>query len=579
MSGTRIPPRFPLDLPGREHSKGERLFYDAFGRDERCRNMTLIHSVFISKHIKNISGEIDLVLLVPGKGIFLLEVKHGGLSKKDGIWYTHGKKGVSPLRVSPFRQLQDTARSLEIWLRDRLQDPAIIKKYGEETARSLALMRIGNGYVFSSELDWTHQDTEHEPWMICTKPMIDAPHGISSYVARLAHNYEAIPAWQRASIPDQRACNCLRDILAGDLEVHYDVLQRFADEERALQRLTREQLEVLANTRYNQRCLFTGGAGTGKTVLALELFLEKTLAGQRVALICYNKNLADRLRQQLHDVQGVDPERDIRTLHAFMLDHTGLMVPPEDQDQFFRQELVDAFLDKGTDPMFDHIIVDEAQDLLAVEYLWILNALVKGGLAQGSWTMFGDLSHQLLFKDEQQVREAIDLLGQSASYYRAPPLRINCRNTRNIGMSLPDHTGCGEFRFPEGSPDGAPLAQRFPATTNKRNEEIRTILRSLEKLPGTSITILSPRRDVLDEIAAIPEVLAKGCRLETIHSFKGLESPVVILTGFRSLLQKEDIQLLYVGMSRARHRLYLLLDLGLQDEYKQLLKRFITLSA
>lgn len=580
MSGARFPPIFPLDQRGKEQSQGERTFYEAFGRDDGCRQMTLLHSVFISRHIKNISGEIDMVILAPGKGIFLIEVKHGRLSKEDGVWYTTGKRGKFKLRVSPFCQLQDTARSLETWLKERLTDPALTRKYGAEAIHRMRQMRMGNGFVFSSEPDWQHRDTEHEPWMVMTAPMLGQPNGVSGFVDRLSRNYELLPAWQRSYVPDEQVCNYLRDILMGDLEVRYGILERFADEERALESLTQEQLKALANTRYNNRCFFEGGAGTGKTVLAVELFLEKANPEKHTALFCYNKNLARHLSDHLSKVEGVDLGRDfVGTLPAYMLKQTGLEVPPpEGQDKFFKQDLVDAFFAKEMEPQFDHIIVDEIQDLLSVEYLWVIDAMLKGGLAQGNWTFFGDLSNQLIYKEQQQVKEALDLLGQTASFYRSPPLQINCRSTRNIGMSLPDHTGCAQPLFPDMAPDGTGIVHRFPATVNKRNEELEGILAELTAIQGKDIAILAPRREVLEEIGKLAFVRNKGCRLETIHSFKGLESKVVILLGFTSLLDEDDIHLLYVGMSRARLKLYFVLDGKLQDDYRKLLKRFISLT-
>jgi superfamily I DNA/RNA helicase len=55
----------------------------------------------------------------------------------------------------------------------------------------------------------------------------------------------------------------------------------------------------------------------------------------------------------------------------------------------------------------------------------------------------------------------------------------------------------------------------------------------------------------------------------TIHAFKGLESPVVILTDIRSLATSKDFDLLYVGMSRALHRLAILCDDALREPIKK----------
>jgi superfamily I DNA/RNA helicase len=43
----------------------------------------------------------------------------------------------------------------------------------------------------------------------------------------------------------------------------------------------------------------------------------------------------------------------------------------------------------------------------------------------------------------------------------------------------------------------------------------------------------------------------------TIHAFKGLESPAIVLTSIDNLGGSNRIDLLYVGMSRALHRLHI----------------------
>ena len=55
----------------------------------------------------------------------------------------------------------------------------------------------------------------------------------------------------------------------------------------------------------------------------------------------------------------------------------------------------------------------------------------------------------------------------------------------------------------------------------------------------------------------------------TIHAFKGLEAPAVVVTDITSLVD-EQRSLLYVAMSRARIRLVLLMRESCRDAYKQL---------
>jgi superfamily I DNA/RNA helicase len=56
----------------------------------------------------------------------------------------------------------------------------------------------------------------------------------------------------------------------------------------------------------------------------------------------------------------------------------------------------------------------------------------------------------------------------------------------------------------------------------------------------------------------------------TIHSFKGLENSVIVLTDVEDLTSIAARSLLYVGMSRARQRLYMLLPEKLRSAYNKL---------
>ena len=61
-------------------------------------------------------------------------------------------------------------------------------------------------------------------------------------------------------------------------------------------------------------------------------------------------------------------------------------------------------------------------------------------------------------------------------------------------------------------------------------------------------------------------------RFSTISSFKGLESPVVIIMGISDLDSDRLKDLLYVAMSRAIIRLFMILPETLERQVKGLLK-------
>ena len=89
------------------NSDGEKMVYNALLRE--CPEYIVLHSVFLNRHIKGISGEIDLLVLIPGCGFFCLEVKHGSVERfENGKWKfkdTIKSKG-------PFQQVKEAMHSL-----------------------------------------------------------------------------------------------------------------------------------------------------------------------------------------------------------------------------------------------------------------------------------------------------------------------------------------------------------------------------------------------------------------------------------------------------------------------------------
>ena len=99
-------------------------------------------------------------------------------------------------------------------------------------------------------------------------------------------------------------------------------------------------------------------------------------------------------------------------------------------------------------------------------------------------------------------------------------------------------------------------------------EIIETILRVLEreKVEKKDIIILSPVRFQNSAASILSDSLVSAdgagntdaVAFSTIQSFKGMESSVVILTDINRLDDEESMNLLYVGMSRAKSALYIL---------------------
>jgi len=81
-------------------------------------------------------------------------------------------------------------------------------------------------------------------------------------------------------------------------------------------------------------------------------------------------------------------------------------------------------------PLFDILIVDEAQDLAEEAYLGVMDALLIGELSHGQWRMFGDFERQSIYASTPQetARRIVDRAANVARFR----LRRNCRNTPRV---------------------------------------------------------------------------------------------------------------------------------------------------
>ena len=81
-------------------------------------------------------------------------------------------------------------------------------------------------------------------------------------------------------------------------------------------RLTNEQYEIFEELSDNERIKVYGGAGTGKTLIAVEKARRDALAGKKVIYLCYNKLLAAHVRSALSE-PGVQENVEVQNLHEY----------------------------------------------------------------------------------------------------------------------------------------------------------------------------------------------------------------------------------------------------------------------
>lgn len=93
-----------------------------------------------------------------------------------------------------------------------------------------------------------------------------------------------------------------------------------------------------------------------------------------------------------------------------------------------------------------------------------------------------------------------------------------------------------------------------------------------EGYKNEDMVILSPLKDkaLVQELKEIPkwkssllqetDNISGKIRYSTIHSFKGLEAPVILITDINSVKTRKEEMLLYIGLTRSTDRVYVFID-------------------
>jgi len=559
---------FPQEIE-RNESKGEIIVFNKFKNESN--NFIVLHSVFLHNHIKNLSGEIDFLVLVPNKGIFCLEVKHGRVRRENGSWVY--KNTLS--NKSPFRQATDGMHSLRNWL---------LEQSTGERKKRLENILFGTGVIFSGITTSISLGTEGEQWQVLYREALINNH-ISSYINELAnkwHNKYENQYWYNDNLsrPTKDICEHILKLLRNDFNREYTTLNAILDTETTIESFTEEQLKILDLTRYNDRCLIEGYAGTGKTILALELFKTHIKEGLKVGFFCYNKRLAQSLEAKIKkfysstDLNG----SFVGSFHSYLMQKSQLSLPDQNKEEFFNYKLPLEFLltaEEESLEKFDIIIIDEAQDLITDNNLMVFDQILESGLKEGKWVLFGDFYYQNLYND---TIDYLALLKNHSQFTRLSPFTINCRNTTRISKQNNLLTGVkynykDSFQIDGTKPD---LIFCNPSDeTAMLTEIIKGYLK--DNVPLSQIILLSPVQFEKSSIYGSNYIcdLVKNKNLEysTIHSYKGLERNIVVVFGINELSDEKSLSLLYTGISRAKARLHLLINDLLQIKYTELITK------
>ena len=432
-------------------------------------------------------------------------------------------------------------------------------------------------------------------------------------------------------------------IFHDNLETHRPQLLRLANDQLEVLQLvgcqppssisteSDNQIQSSESVKDQPRVVVDGAAGTGKTVLAIEIARQRCEAGETIGLLCSNPYLSQRFEKWAETLPSDNGgkvivgtpaklpfwafrENDrLTSKHQQRLDDsklgnsTDLEGSPKSTD--LEGSLKFGYLDKGWQqfidatiedlktleqvPVFDYLIVDEAQNLCDEVFLRLQDVLLKNGLENGRWIMFGDFKNQNIVSPKigQNGKDSLKGFGLN---WEDETLHTNCRNTHEIadktfklvGIESPSMLGV--------------YGPHVQIEYFKSEKKLKSILDTLiidweeKRFQSRQIILLSSGTggefDTNQNYSGwrllnIGEEPSSGedktLKYSDVYDFQGLESDLAILVlpqtenmiklvGGFTLPQEEHLRrVLYTGMSRAKAMLVIVADQGWEDILKR----------
>ena len=362
-------------------------------------------------------GETDFLVCHPNYGYLCIEVKGGGVEfdAHTGEWFSVDRNQDKHAIKNPVNQ----ALKAKYSIRSKLNE--------HQRWRDLALYKVVPGHaVFFPDVG--NVDALSRPdlpvsLLGCSRDLDNIKNWIEA----------AFSYWNNDEINitplGRKGIEVIRDIFARSFVAAPLVVVQLMEQESRRLKLTNDQIRVLDFLRSHRRVAVSGGAGTGKTVLAVEKARRLAAEGFRTLLTCYNRQLADHLAKVCESI----PNLDVMSFHQLcyrrieqskqvsgrnLVDEAKMTYPGKD---LFDVQLPNALaysLEINSDS-YDAIVCDEGQDFR--EEYWVPLELLLSDYEKSPFYVF--------FDDNQNIYARVGTFPIRDEPFS---LSVNCRNTAPI---------------------------------------------------------------------------------------------------------------------------------------------------
>ena len=529
----------PSDITRRKHVPSEEKFFNAC-KEQLSDKYHVFFSVrwYSEEDGRRIDSECDFLIFNPDYGFLCIECKGGkNIYIDEGTWYLSEADGDRKLRRSPYAQSEESMR--------------FFKRYYEQETESLFPGVYGHAVVF--------------PNYRITAPLnVDSPLALtidSESVKKLNTTLISIFKYfdshkgGNANFLSPESQRKFISLINKRVALSIEAGALIEDKERELAEINYTQDVVIDFLTHYNRAFIIGGAGTGKTWIAIKKIRRALLGGKKPLYICSNPLLATKVRHELSNTTA-----DILCIEALaraILGEKYNNAPVQDGCKILSPLFAGCTL-----PQYDLVVVDEAQDFTK-DWADCANLLVR---PNGELYVFFDESQNIYSRS----------FGSHFSIDANPfVLRYNIRNTANIYQYTKDQTALGLDTLAnkvEGVEPEIRTFTREQAAISYIDAVIGKLINK-EGVHPDKITILinrSPELSVLSGVSCLgglplqyldKQFTEDHIQFSTIEDFKGLESDIIIYINhtYRGEPQTTEIKTLnYTAFSRARFFLYVI---------------------
>jgi len=556
-------------------SKAESKFYCAC-RDQLPDEILVLFSinwVYRDTQMLIKEGEADFIIVSPHYGILVVEVKGGGIKfdPENGNWSSLDRLGNFNSIKDPFRQASKEKHSIKDQL---FKAPEWRHWKGKRVI-------LGSSVFFPDINDCTKllSSDRKQDFIGVSKNLLDVGTWINN-----AFNF-----WKQPNddVLGKLGVDLVKNILCSPVDIKPAMSTILNDLEENRIRLTNAQAKIFRTIRGRKQAIISGGAGTGKTLLAVAKARHLAADSKKVLFLCYNRPLADSIALGLADLSNIHVmnfhqlcEQRIREVYQQynrdLIKEAEFDYPGEDKFNVQMPHAL-ALSNELLTEKYDALIVDEAQDFND-DYWFALDGILTNTK--------NDYIYIFLDENQSLYRKPKELPIVDEPFY----LSMNCRNTSQIHEAAYSYYSGEEVDLPDLV--GEDIQYVGAETDTQQVHTIVKFVRSLLEqgvLPKDIAVLLAKDKKEylfsLLEKTKLPNGVSwtnviqynsdRSILVDTVGRYKGLESVVVILWLGEEIFFRNYREILYVGMTRAKSLLYVIGSKECQEQLTESMKESV----